>query len=276
MMHEDNQWKLLVGIFLATIVVVWAWSTARSGLCELATELSVLDQKRVISCLEFWLNRYQTLLTGIFALAGAFATVWAVLVQVRHANQAEERQLAREREAWRGVLALALSGVVDYANQCSKAVLELEQLTSSRGLKPAPSHFPELPEALIQTLRECIRISHSEEAKKIAELLSRLQIQNARLKQFHSESWVSDHAIDQALWDAAELYALASPLFDYARRSEEGSLRRVPVNEITKALRLFRIHEGERPSLDRLIEIRAKAEAKQNAEDLEEKRVVRQ
>jgi hypothetical protein len=81
-MKDGQGWRLLVGLFLATIVVVWGWSTASSGLCDLAIQTASLEQKPVPSCLEFWLNRYQSLGAGILALGAAWLATKPVYKQL--------------------------------------------------------------------------------------------------------------------------------------------------------------------------------------------------
>lgn len=81
-MKEEQGWRLLVGLFLTAIVIVWAWSTAKSGLCELAVQTASHEQKPLPSCFEFWLNRYQSLGAGILALGAAWLATRPVYKQL--------------------------------------------------------------------------------------------------------------------------------------------------------------------------------------------------
>lgn len=255
---EDESWRLLVGSCLVLLVVIIVWSTAAPSMCELAGAILASEQKKLVSCPDFWLNRYQSLL----ALVGAFGTVWVVLRQIRHADELEKRRLAREQNAWRGVLSLALSSISEYAEKCTRIIGKLgDEFSASQSLKDSHLSLPDLPLNVIEPLRECIRTAPIAEAIRIAELVGRLQIQHSRLKSLFSEEWRADHAVDQALWDAAEVYVLTSSLFAYARNSGSGSAKPISVSDIKGALRVLRIYDGDRASLDHLLEIRAKAEA---------------
>ena len=77
------------------------WQSCQSGSWKL-----VVGQATGSSCVEFWLNRYQTLLTGLAALLAAWVTVTAI----RH-----QSQTARVDEAERAL------------NEYAVAILEVMQ-----------------------------------------------------------------------------------------------------------------------------------------------------
>ena len=72
-----------VGIALALLFLFAGWAASPIG-CELRA--SIGSSGTATSCLEFWLNRYQTLIAGIFALIGAGAAAYVVSAQTRVAQ----------------------------------------------------------------------------------------------------------------------------------------------------------------------------------------------
>jgi hypothetical protein len=251
-MNEGQGWRLLVGLFLTAIVIVWAWSTAKSGLCDLAFQTASQEQTSVPSCLEFWLNRYQTLITGFIALAAAIMTVVMVRQQIRQVDHLEDERRRRESYAARAVLPLALSQISEYAKKSIECWKDFDPDTQNL----SDVSVPELPEGLVEPLRDCIRYSEQHQAKQIADLLHWLQVQSSRQRSLRSELEhkslnliISMHHIDSAIIDAADLYALASRLFDYGRRAEEGRKTRPSMEEVRTALANSGIWDHERPSL---------------------------
>jgi len=215
---------------------------------------------QALACLEFWLNRYQSLIAGTLALAGALATVEAIRRQIRQADRLEERRRAGEREAWRGVLPLALSAICEYAEEC----VRVQEALVPGSLGTAGMHFnpPQLPNNLIEPLRENIRLADPHAAKRLAELLSFFQVQSSRLRSLATSDRISDHRIDESLFDAGRLYALASSLFSYGRGDNNIRLHPIKLDDIASALRVMRIYDGYRQSLDNLIANRREAEAR--------------
>jgi hypothetical protein len=251
-MKEGQGWRLLVGLFLATTVIVWAWSTARTGLCELATQTAARELKPVPSCLEFWLNRYQTLLTGILAFGSAAVTVGYLRKQVRQVEETESRQRGRDNYAARAILPLVLSSICEYAE---RSILTLNEFDPEEH-DPSQLDLPDLPPDLIDPLRECVRYSDRPEAKQLADLLHWLQVQSTRQRGLHSDLQsksatriIARHDVDKAIIDAADLYALASRLFDYGRRAEEGDKDKPSLKEVTTALAVCGIWDYDRPEL---------------------------
>ncbi|OYX01579.1 MAG: hypothetical protein B7Z14_05805, partial [Bosea sp. 32-68-6] len=63
----------ILALALVCATVIWL-----DAACDVPSRRLVMKQSASVGCFEFWLNRYQTLLAGILAVAGAVATVVAV------------------------------------------------------------------------------------------------------------------------------------------------------------------------------------------------------
>jgi hypothetical protein len=70
----------LVGL-LSIIAAIWL-----SEACDHPSLKTLINETSAGSCFEFWLYRYQTLVTGVAALLAAWLTVWAMQRQTRQAR----------------------------------------------------------------------------------------------------------------------------------------------------------------------------------------------
>ena len=195
--------------------------------------------------LEFWLNWYQTLIGGFVALGGAFLAFQAVRGQIAQLDRLEEQRRGRESYAARAVLPLALSSICDYAESCTEALV----LVGSGTGVPKGWELPRIPLDSIDTLREAVRYSDSKQAKELADLISWIQVQHARLRSLSQggRSSGTSLTVQQGILDLAEIYGRASDLFDYGRRSDEGPFPRLSAERIREVLRLQRIDEDDWP-----------------------------
>jgi hypothetical protein len=208
--------------------------------------------------LEFWINRYQTLVTGLLAFVGAAATVWYLRRQIKQVDDIEALQRSRDNYAARSILPIALSSICEYAEDSIRALNEFdpEEHDASR------FSLPHLPPDLIEPLRECIRYSDQPQAKQIADLLNWLQVQNTRQRGLQSDLMrkslnriISHHDVDKAIIDAADLYVYASRLFDYGRRPEEGDKIKPTLREVTTALAVSGIWDHDRPKMQEYLRL---------------------
>jgi hypothetical protein len=172
-------------------------------------------------CSDFWLNRYQTLITGLIALVAAIMTVGMVRKQMAQVERHEEQRRRREENAVRAVIPLAVSGISDYAREC---IARLSQIRGEEGKRVDPTGLtvPEINNDLIVSLRDGIRYADRQTATQIHEMLAWLQVQNSRLRGIASSgsdgiSIIVPHNIERAILDAATLEVLASRLFQYGR-----------------------------------------------------------
>lgn len=81
----DTRFSLfLVGLF--ALLVALTWGTSDAGPCSLPIAVSAMAGDQATTCLEFWLNRYQTLLSAALAFATA-ALAAALLWEQLRANR---------------------------------------------------------------------------------------------------------------------------------------------------------------------------------------------
>jgi Tfp pilus assembly protein PilN len=178
-------------------------------LCDAAKIKSMAPDKIEFGCFEFWLNRYQTLLAGIAALLAASASVFYLRKQIGQAEQHRQDQLLRDRAAARTVLPLALSTICEYANRSVQSLNE-RYAGGSAELPPIPMDALDQLVATVRTLE----IQHVEPFAKIAQ---EIQVHNARVSDRRENRRINEANFQEYLLDAAEIYARASSLFEFAR-----------------------------------------------------------
>lgn len=181
----------------------------------------------------FWehgLKDYQDFLAGCMALIGAAGAVFAVIMQIRHAQQMEEERRTRSVYAARAMMPQALSVVCGYAKACSVALREI-----TNGNPPAENHqwhalpadrIPNIPEASMPILKECAEFGDADLQRCIAKLAQTIQVTAARLNS-------SDHGIGGGFMgraqfydridDVLEVYARADMLFPYSRMETDSA-----------------------------------------------------
>jgi hypothetical protein len=155
-----------------------------------------------------WLNKWQTLVSGILALIAGGGAVWAVLRQTREQRDQHAGMLERKRLSARAQMPEALSDLVGFVRECV-------QFVDGRRVG-APSK----PNEAIEKLKVAIEFVDTQPAKAIFELVSFYQVHNSRL--FSDQPRVGgDNADAQAYYDAAKLFFLTNRLYDYARNQAE-------------------------------------------------------
>jgi hypothetical protein len=191
-----------------------------------------LQSYAVTSCFWQFVDHWQTLIAGTAALLAALVTVCVLVTQIRQTGKLASDQRLRRARAARAVLPLALSELADYSTGCIKGLRNLRPYFRSDGsldqslASEAASawRFPDVPESALSILKECIEFIDDAPAKAAAELIRHLQIQRTRLAENISRLRLNDGVhlllwanIDQAMRDAAEVYARSMPLFVFSR-----------------------------------------------------------
>ncbi|UDL96230.1 hypothetical protein LGH83_08645 [Lichenihabitans sp. PAMC28606] len=219
-------WTYWLLFFLFVGGLALASVAGAGGFCSESAASSIIN-KAASNCFEFWVNRYQSLIAGLFALIAACVGYKAIQKQIASSEDIVKKALARERLASISVLSLALSDVCDYANLCVKSLVYFQ-----RAPRPGPAfQAPVFPDSVVSILRECIR-ADADQLTGLASLISQIQVFRARIRgEEHSPSSVESH-----LYDALELYVRASDLFDLARNGVER-----PLTDRSKLLAAARI-----------------------------------
>ena len=228
-------------VVLVAVLVMWA----EPGACH-TNLISNPASAPSANCFEFWLNRYQTMVSGLLALSAAVVAYLAARAQIRHAEGLVEKRRQAEEYAARAGLPLALTEVCNYAAAC-------RDIFKSRLLNrkySSPLELPLFPGDVVEPLQYCIRFSDKDQAKKIADLLSFLQIFQSRVTD--SDRW-SKMALYDGISDAVVLNLLASDLYDYGRRREEGWMKRPDRQRMGREFENMGLSSYQHPNLFRLV-----------------------
>jgi hypothetical protein len=173
-----------------------------------------------------------------------------VYAQIAHAEKAERRKNESKRRALRSILPFTLSSLSDYALTSAK---ELRQLIDScvGNVLPPNSPVPKfgtVPPVVIETIRDLIEVSHDDERVFLSLLPPVVQIQQARLDALCRDHGRTGHItlqlnLDRYIVDAAEVYALASALFHYARSPNACMPVGITRGQVADAIRQMGIYD---------------------------------
>jgi len=206
-----------------------------------------------------FLQNWQTLTAGLLALIGAGMSVAVVQSQLRQADDHFQDDKRGKAQATRAVAAMALAEISHYAVEaCKWAILLPEDRTDITDALKADIEegLPPLPKDAIGMLTEATKYAESEDVKKIAELLERLQIQNSRmwstretvrgreLSERDNVTALSDSVPTQLL-DAAVVHGYAGRLFAWARQREGITDARSDRETVSNALTVLGIDVAE-------------------------------
>jgi len=206
------------------------------------------------------LYNWQTMIAGLLALAAALATIRLIRRQINQVTDLEQERRAREEAAARAILPLALSELTEYASDCIKLLVQYVPADGPIPNVPADYKIPRIPENAIVTLQTCARFADENIVAQFANLLGKLQIQHARLRDLFSRSVQRQRMFNVegigALIDAADIQARAGTLFDYARN--DAQLRQLaPAQQLINSLHTSGV--WEHPALFAEIERRQQA-----------------
>ncbi len=203
-------------------------------------------------CAEAWVNRYQTLIAGVFALVGALLTVWIINAQIKQASNALQDQQERKEIAARAKLLMALNILSNYADCCIRELASLHSTTQIGQVQinvPPSFSFPALPLHAIGAMEKCLEFTRRDRISSVRGVLAWLQIQSARISD-DAQVRSSVAARDSALFDAIQLKVLTDKLYNYARgRADDPFDRNIGADEFKSAAFFFDIHEVDFPEL---------------------------
>ena len=170
---------------------------------------------------------WQTLIAGVFATLAAAVSVNAIYRQIHQAELVERNRSERQNFAARAAIHQPLSNII------GKQRNHIEQFTQFIEEFPPKKHFDEklqicsLEASDMQYLIDCIVDADDKAAADLSELLSSLQIQNARLEALNSNGQaLVGHSNDRRnileyAIQALVIFARANRLLLYARRQDE-------------------------------------------------------
>ena len=192
-----------------------------------------------------WLYRYQILVVGILALAVAAILFEALTRQADQAAASERQRRERADTAARAMLPGAINALSSYAAKCTRDLLTMlpENPLQQKVSKWLDADLA-IPPGVYEPFQAAIQTADVGTARKLADVIGALQVQNARLRRLAEESgtrpvWRLE--VCQRVMDAAELYAGAAAVLEYARRSRDSVDLDLSPREIAAALRGCRI-----------------------------------
>ena len=177
-------------------------------------------------CLIDWMDHWQTMLTGIGAIAAGAASVFFLRKQIAAADAQELRRRSRRLAAARARLPLSLSDTVQYAKDALALLKQcLDGTGQQLGLPPALAGLPKptLPEAAIQSFEAVIEATDDDRfAAFIASMISQMQVLSSRLGSLPADaSSLNAQNLQAYIMNAAKISAYASGMFRYARRETD-------------------------------------------------------
>lgn len=204
----------------------------------------------MIDSLIDFLDRWQTLLTGLLALIAAWWTVKEIRRQIelqKHQLKIDEKRHAEVRERrsliGRAQLPDALSRLGDYTAHCLQY--------ASGELTQAPSR----PDEAVSTIKAAIEFVDAEAAEQLLELTKFYQIHNSRLSHFRA----GNHGIEltERQYDSIRLRWLADRLYGYARGNDDHQAHRTERDQMISALHAcvgFNAYLDNEPKWARLLQ----------------------
>lgn len=171
---------------------------------------------------------WQTLVSGLLAVAAAGFTVRYLKKQISQSDKQERDRLRRQHDATRATLPLTLSGLIDamrkMLSELEQAKVEFKQTSVVKNFDP-----PSPPTDAIQELQQIILSTDNPNVvQTISEIIRQMQTLWARVDVFRSEKEQAIRAglsleINERIIQAAKIHALIESLFDYARcETEDG------------------------------------------------------
>lgn len=177
-----------------------------------------------------FLKEWQTLLAGFIAIGAALIGGYYVQAQSVLSDRHEQDRIRRQFEAERALLPLTLSKMSAYSRASAGALRDIYPQEERVNIDPnaAVPAFPDPPTDEIRHLANFIRSSQDANIREVvAELLSRLQVQSARMLDLRDmHVWkearsITKSEIDEYILNAADIYARCAGLFEYARRQSQ-------------------------------------------------------
>lgn len=199
------------------------------------------------NCVVSWMDRWQTMLTGIAALIAAGVSVYFVQKQIAQAESAETYRRKRRLAAARSRLQLALSAISHYGSDSIDFLRHLRDRVGANQPMPmlADAPRPILPEPAVLALEAVIEATDSDDfAGYLSDLIAEMQVLNSRLSGLPQEApALGVHNLDSYLTGAAKIHAFASGALPYARRETANPPTQMIWADVVTAFRLQQMYE---------------------------------
>lgn len=209
--------------------VLLTWIAIACIIFIIAVSLAPMFIYGLDGAIKIWRD-WQSLITGVFAL---FASVIALSITIIR----EEKQRVRSFTAARAELPLALSELVQYHKECSKTLANAYQHNKGATIELA---VPKLNLNPINIIKECILYAEPNVAKRLADIMTHLQITDARLRSLQDDmNIIAKGKVHQSYLDSevkylCENHARVSNLFKFAR-GEETEINDICADDVSSA-----------------------------------------
>lgn len=198
---------------------------------------------------------WQTLIAGILAIIGAWATLRGVDRQINHLRSTEKEERDRKLFAARVALPDALSRLAEYAENWLSTARQVKGGVYDRLNRSEYPATPERPNDAIAEIKNALVAVDRPQAEFLAELLSWSQVHEARLRIIRKRisggnvERIPNDRVVLAIVDAARLYALSVHLLPWSRR-ECIEIEKFALGEATRsALSLAKIFPEDSPDV---------------------------
>jgi hypothetical protein len=209
-----------------------------------------------------WLDHWQTLVSGVLAIAAAVAGAALLRSQIAQTERHEKGRRQNRFNAARALLPLALDGVVGYAQATIAELASALPFCRNHGLLPPSFTIPSAPPDLVRPLQEAIEATEQNNVVALlSDIIGEMQVLSARVRGL-SDPQQMRHAsgvhlnIEEFLVQAGKLYAMASALFDFARREDDVGPKVVAWGKVVSALQMSHICNDEYSGVYRILERR--------------------
>jgi hypothetical protein len=209
-------------------------------------------------------DKFQTLITGILAVAAAAWTIQKMDKQIRQEKELELERRNRRNYAERTMMPLTLAALCDYSRQCVKWLVPLLSDPQRLLAQDFSSEPPNLPSEILFSLKENIEFEKCEVREVLADLVKNLQIQRSRLinlttrpSSLEKTNNPQDY-LRELVVDACGIYARSANLFEYARRKSDSDKmsRQLEKFDLIAAANDCSIRQNNYPEIFDLIEKR--------------------
>ncbi|WP_306476595.1 hypothetical protein [Methyloversatilis sp.] len=197
-------------------------------------------------------DRWQTLNAGALAFL-------ASLVAFNISRFNENLQRERDFVAAKAYLPSTLSSLMDY---CARSASIYVELWDSNGQAPNPISHPDLPHDYREVFSNCIRHADPVVGSYLSNILVRLQVHDARLRDALSQTGqahspvIDKMTLISYLYRLGELYALIGNLFSFARNEEAFQEKRLKWEDLRNAYGILNI-EIDDVAINDLMNLRA-------------------
>ncbi len=210
-------------------------------------------------------HSWQDLIAGGLAVLAAIGGAILLNRQIRQTEKHEQSRLSRRFNAARATLPLTLSGLCAYATSMMGELSQIRSVFNHVGDNQMPPRFnpPAPPVELVSSLQEVIEATDRDNVVDvISEIIGEMQVLSGRVAMLHDETQNRRvvglaQNVDEYMLQAARIYALASSLFEFARREDETGPTEVSWENELSGLNLMHIRDDQFPDLFRIIERRS-------------------